>query len=113
MCNFSLWTRLTFKHKSRARAILGTSRTICIERERGGLTLPPFLLVFETTIVKSKLYHLPSSARDVDENLPLPRAAAFFFFFKGRDYLLNVVRRLIHLRADIYDSINAADPGFI
>lgn len=35
------------------------------------------------------------------------------FFFKGRDYLLNVVRRLIHLRAGIYDSINAADPGFV
>jgi len=51
-------------------------------------TIPP--PVFEASIVKSKLYHLPSSARDVDENLPCLGG----FFLKGRDYLLNIARRL-------------------
>jgi len=51
-------------------------------------TIPP--PIFQATIVKSKLYHLPSSARDVDENLPCLGG----FFLKGRDYLLNIARRL-------------------
>lgn len=92
--------------------------------------MPPYFL--ETTIVKSKLYHLPSSARDVDENLfylgtifflsffspPPPRlslsSSSFFFLFffsslfiKGRGYLLNV-QPALHLHTAFTIASNTA-----